>query len=255
MAFFAMVLISNAQNLEKVAHFQLKNARQGVAVDQHYFYVINNSSITKHIKENGNKVGEWNGKSLGVKHLNSGIIINDTLYCANSNYPESPMASSIEIFDPNKLKHIGSYSFGINIGSATWIDRKDGFWYVGFAHYSGKNSSEGRDSSWTQVIKFDNKWRRLEGWMFPKNIIELFKPSSNSGATWVDDQLYMTGHNNHELYVMELPEIGYELKYIKTLKMPAFGQGIAIDTTVKGKRFLYGIIKATNEVIVAEIKK
>lgn len=252
-AFFATAFFLKAQTLKEVARFQVKEARQAVAVDDKYFYVINNSSITKHEKSSGQLLTSWEGENLGVRHMNSGIIIDGKLYCANSNYPQSPMASSIEIFDPVSMTHVETHSFGIFVGSAAWIDRKDGFWYVGFANYSGKRSSDNKDSRWTQVLKLNDDWNRVEGWIFPEDLVEKFMPMSNSGAVWYGHQLWITGHDNHELYIVELPQTGYELKYIKTLEMPGFGQGISLDTSVPGKKFLYGIIKEKNEVVVAEI--
>lgn len=245
--------ISNAQVIEETKRFQLKEARQAVAVDDQYFYVINNSSITKHHKKSGKEVSRWQGDESQVQHLNSGVILDGLLYCAHSNYPDTPMAGSIEIFDPKTMQHVSNHSFGIYVGSPTWIDRKDGLWYVGFAHYSGVRSSDNKDTSWTQIVKFDKDWNRVGGYIFPKNLIKKFTPMSNSGATWVGDELYVTGHDYFEVYVLKLPQIGYTMQYIKTLKVPFFGQGIAIDE-IGNKKYIYGIIKKTNEVIVSEIK-
>ena len=71
-------------------------------------------------------------------------------------YPENPMASSIKFFDTKTMKHIESRSFGILTGSATWVDRKGEYWWVLFANYDGKHSSEGRYNRWTTLVKFNN---------------------------------------------------------------------------------------------------
>lgn len=179
---------SAAQSVTEIRKFKVTEAKQAVAVDDHFFYVINNSTIGKFTKEDGKLITTWDGTSDGIKHLNSGVVIKGKLYCANSNYPEIPMASSVEIFDVNTMKHIGNHSFGIaEHGSLTWIDQKDGFWWIGFAHYSGKEASEGRDVRWTSLVKFDLEWRQTESWIFPKNIVELFTPKSNSGGAWGND--------------------------------------------------------------------
>ena len=248
-----LVINAQSQTIKEIERFTISKARQAVAVDDQYFYVINNSSISKHDKQSGEEVSRWQGDETQVQHLNSGIILDGLLYCAHSNYPDMPMAGSIEIFDPKTMKHVSNHSFGIYVGSPTWIDRKDGFWYVGFAHYSGKRSSENKDTSWTQIVKFDKDWNRVGGFIFPKNLIEKFRPMSNSGAIWVGDELYVTGHDYYEVYVLKSPQIGYTMQYIKTLQVPFFGQGIAIDE-VGNKKYIYGIIKKTNEVIVSEIK-
>jgi hypothetical protein len=236
--------------------FRVEEAKQGVAVDRHCFYVINSSTITKHDKETGELLNSWDGSVIGVKHLNSGVVTKGKLYCATSNYPDTPMAGSIEIFDARTLKHTGSHSFGIFKGSATWIDKRDGCWYVGFAHYTGNGSSEGKDTRWTTVVRFDRKWRETGSWIFPDNIIKLFSPMSNSGATWGSDgRLYCTGHDEPEIYVMEIPRTGYTLNHVGTIATPAHGQGIAIDRTVNKKLIMYGIQRDKNLVVAFEIQQ
>jgi hypothetical protein len=245
-----------AQSVTENLKFQVQEAKQAVAVDKDYFYVVNNSTITKHVKADGKLVATWDGTSEGIKHLNSGVVIKGKLYCANSNFPEIPMASSVEIFDIKTMQHIGSHSFGIaQHGSLTWIDQKDGFWWIGYAHYAGKESSEGRDVRWTSLVKYDLGWRQLESWIFPKNIVALFTPRSNSGGAWGNDGLlYCTGHDKPELYVMKLPKSGYTLEHVRTLPAEIYGQGIAIDHTVKGKQMIYGINRSTHTITLSEIK-
>ena len=252
--FFSQIGLSQQTSVLK--KFLLPEAKQGVAVDQDYFYVINNSTIFKHTKADGKLVTSWDGTKEGIKHLNSGVVIDGKLYCANSNYPEIPMASSVEIFDIKTLKHIGNHSFGISDhGSLTWLDQKDGFWYIGFAHYSGKEASEGRDVRWTSLVKYTKDWLQVESWIFPKNIIELFTPKSNSGgAIGKDGLLYLTGHDRPEIYVLKIPESGYTLSYIKTIPVSIYGQGIAIDHSVKDKVVIYGLNRAENTVVVEEVK-
>jgi hypothetical protein len=244
-----------SQQVKEIRRFSVTEAKQAIAVDKSYFYVINSSTITKHNKKDGKLVADWDGSDIGVRHLNSGVVIKGKLYCATSNYPDSPMASSIEIFDAVTLKHIGNHSFGIFSGSATWIDQREGYWFVGFAHYTGGGSSEGKDTRWTSIIKFSKKWQQVESWVFPENIINVFTPKSNSGAVWgKDGRLYCTGHDKPEIYVMELPQTGYTLRYIETIQTPSFGQGIAIDHTYNDRIVVYGISREDNQVIVFEIR-
>jgi hypothetical protein len=245
-----------SQTLTEVISFKVTEAKQAVAVDSQHFYVINNSTVTKHTKHDGKQIAMWDGTKDGIKHLNSGVVIKGKLYCANTNYPEIPMASSIEIFDVNTMQHVGNHSFGIaEHGSLTWIDQKDGYWWSGFAHYAGKEASEGRDVRWTSIVKYDLEWRQIESWIFPKNIVDLFTPKSNSGGAWGSNGLlYCTGHDEAELYVMKLPASGFTLEHVRTVPAPMHGQGIAIDHGTKDKQLIYGINRAENTVIVAEIK-
>lgn len=245
-----------SQSVTKIREFKLKEAKQAVAVDDSFFYVINNSTISKYNKTAGTLIKTWDGTEQGIKHLNSGVVIKGKLYCANSNYPQIPMASSVEIFDVKTLTHVGTHSFGIaEHGSLTWIDQKDAFWWIGFAHYGGKEASEGKDVRWTSLVKYDREWRQVESWAFPENIIALFTPKSNSGGVWgKDDLLYCTGHDRPELYVLKLPKSGYTLEHVRTLPAPVQGQGIAFDHSDKNKLVLYGLIRATNTITISEIK-
>ena len=256
--FFCLILTQGvfAQKTDEVKEFKVSEAKQAVAVDGLFFYVINNSTIQKYTKSDGKQVASWDGTAQDIKHLNSGVVIAGKLYCANSNYPEIPMASSVEIFDTKTLKHIGTHSFGISDhGSLTWLDQKDGFWYIGFAHYGGKESSEGRDVRWTSLVKYTLDWQQVESWIFPKNIVALFTPKSNSGGAMGSGGLvYCTGHDKPEIYVLKIPESGYTLTHVKTIPVSMYGQGIALDHSVKNKEIIYGINRAASTVIVQEVK-
>ena len=244
-----------AQQSKVIRTYKVKEVKQAVAVDVLYFYTINNSTIYKYEKTSGALVGEWDGAPVGIKHLNSGVVINGKMYCANSNYPTIPMASSVEIFDVKEMKHIGSHSFGIAPhGSLTWLDQKDGFWYIGFANYAGKEASEGRDVRWTSLAKYNMDWIETESWVFPENLITLFTPKSNSGGVWSQDgTLYCTGHDRAEVYALKIPKSGYTLEYDKTIALDIEGQGIAIDKSIKNKTIVYGFRRSDNTVTVSEI--
>lgn len=247
---------SFSQEAVEIRQYSVKEARQAVAVDKNNFYVINNSSIVKYKKSDGAIAGQWDGVKMGIRHLNSGVVINGKLYCANSNFPTIPMASSVEIFDVKTLQHAGNHSFGIaTYGSLTWIDYHKGKWWAGFAQYGGKDASEGKDPSWTTVVRFNKDWQQEEAWVFPKEIVKAFGTRSNSGGAWGnDDLMYCTGHDAPELYIMKEPRTGYTLQHVGTLPVPIQGQGIAIDHSVKNRLIIYGIKRATNSISVVEIK-
>lgn len=250
--FFTIKIYPQDPNVVKT--FDVPNSKQAVAVDAKYFYVINNSSITKHDKKTGVLIDSWKDVENLVHHLNSGIIINKKLYACNSNYPESPMASSIEIFDPKTLKHIKNHSFGIAYGSATWLDFYKGNWYVAFAHYSGRGSEPGKDNSWTRLVKFDKHWKMIESWVFPKSLLLKFGTRSNSGGVILSNgNILCTGHDEAELYLLKVPKKGYMLEWVGTIPIGSMGQGIAYEKNKTGE-YVYGIIRKDKKVVVSKIK-
>ena len=237
-----------------VRSYEVPEARQGVATDSLHFFVINNSSISKHLKSSGQMVGSWVDRDSVLVHMNSGCMIDGKLYVVNSNYPESPMASSIEIFDPESLEHIDNHSLGILHGSATWMDEYQGFLYVVFAHYTGRGSEPGKDNSWTRLVKLDRNWQQIESWIFPDPLLDRFVSRSNSGGVILPDgRILCTGHDNFELYELRFPSKGYTLEWKRTLSVGSYGQGIAHE--YHGDReLIFGIIKKNNQVVVSKIK-
>ena len=250
---FPAQLIAQEYRFETEAHFTSADARQGVAVDSQFVYVVSNFSISKHDKETGELLLQWQGEEgRPLIHLNSGIIIDGVLYCAHSNYPGIPMASSIEMFDPETLEHIGSHSFGIMHGSATWIDKRDGLWWIGFAHYEGRGGVAGRGPAWTRVMLFDEQWRVVGGYVYPPEVVERFLDRSNSGAAFgPDGLLYATGHDASEVYALSIPSGGSHLILEHILPVEAEGQGIAWDPF--DPEVLYTIIKKDRTVFKSRL--
>jgi hypothetical protein len=240
------------KSFETVRQFAAPEAVQGVAVDERYFYAIANRSIGKYDKKTGQRVKIWKDAAGGpFIHLDSGVVIDGLLYCAHSNFPATPMTSSIEIFDTTNLTHVGSHSFGIFGGSATWIDRWDGYWWVAFAHYAGNGGEPGKGPGWTTLMKFDPDWRCVGGYAYPASIIEKFGGMSNSGGSWGDDGLlYITGHDNAEIYALSLPVAGSVLVLEDTFPVSAEGQGIAWDRNTPGA--IYTIIRSKSTVVVSQ---
>ena len=251
--FLCITLHSQSGSPTIIKTYQVPSSRQAVAVDSNYFYVINNNSITKHHKKDGKQVSAWEDKDSQIHHLNSGIIINGRLYAVNSNYPQVPMASSIEIFDPVTLSHIDNHSFGILNGSSTWLDEHEGFWYVAFAHYTGRGDEQGKTNFWTRLVKFDKAWRQLESWIYPNELIDNFGTMSNSGGVILPDgRILCTGHDNYELYMLEFPSKGYTLVWQDTFPVGSYGQGIACEMA-GDSTLIYGVVKKENKVVVSWI--
>lgn len=233
---------------EVVRRWKAPEATQGVAVDARHFYAVANSRIAKYDKATGVKVAEWSGDKARFPHINSCEIIGRDLVCVNSNFPETPMTSSVEIFDPVRMVHRRTVALGQQIGSLTWLDRKDGVWWAAFANYDGKGGEPGRGHAYTQLVTFDDQWRRMESWSFPTSVTDRFAPMSSSGGAWgPDGLLYVTGHDHPELYVLRLPKGGSMLDHLATIEAAIEGQAIAFDRSAP--RTLFGISRPNREVV------
>jgi hypothetical protein len=219
---------------QPVASFAIPEARQAVAVDADAVYAIDNRTIVKYDKKTGTRIAAWAGPKGGpFVHLDSGVVVDGKLYAAHSNYPEWPMASSVEIWDAATLTHVGTHSLGIDRGSLTWIDRHDGVWWGGFANYNrvfDRSPLAYGNKYNTQIVRFDADWRVAEAWVLPPELLEKFGDMSNSGGSWgPDGRLWITGHDNPEAYALELPEAGPVLRWVGTVPLDIAGQGIAWD--------------------------
>ena len=240
----------SAPALEQVGEFAVKEANQGVGVDAHHFYAVDNTVIAKYEKASGRLVKRWQGPKDGpIEHLDSALVMGGRIYAAHSNYPRWPMTSSLEIFDAETMTHVGTHSFGIRWGSLTWVDWHEGHWWMTFANYDrllGPNKTPYGHKANTVMVKFDKDLRELQSWTLPKAILDRFEDMSNSGGSWgPDGDLYLTGHDPAELYRMRLPNAGSVLELVQVLPMNIRGQGIAWDRSQPG--VIYGIIRATAE--------
>jgi outer membrane protein assembly factor BamB len=251
-ASFAVAVEPVGQELRR---FDAPEATQAVAVDATSFFAIDNSVIAKYSKTTGEQEKVWKATAeLPLAHLNSGAVIDGRLYCANSNFPSYPEASSVEIWDADTLEHVGTHSLGIYEGSLTWIDWHDDAWWAVFAHYTEKVNDDphAKDARWTSLVQFDRQWRRTAGWTFPPEVIARFEPHGCSGGAWgANGRLYCTGHDRGELYELALPHAGPQLRLTQTIAVPISGQGFAWDRTEPG--ILYGIDRPRGQVVVVKM--
>lgn len=211
---------------EELRRHQAPEANQAVAVDESHFYAIGNHAIAKYDKKSGKRLAGWEcerGKPL--IHLNSGVVRSGALYCAHSTYPVVPMVSSIEIWDAKTLRHTGTHSFGIYTGSATWVDFRGDEPYVTFAHYRNRAAEPNRDPRWTSLVQFDSRWRRVQGWVYPPEVIAKLGDYSISGGVFTPrDRIFCTGHDNPEIYVLSFPHGGSTLILEDTFAVPNAGR-------------------------------
>lgn len=228
------------------------DASQGAAAGPNDVYSVSNFKLVRFDKKTGEKRAEWVGEKSRFPHINSCAVIAKDLVCASSNYPGTPQVSTVEMFDPMTLAHRRSVSLGLGTGSITWVDRHDGFWWAMFANYDGKGGEPPRDHRHTTLVKFDDQWRRLEGWALPATVLDRIAPMSISGGGWgPDGKLYLSGHDLPELYVVQLPMGGGVLDHLATVGMDAEGQAIDWDESQPG--MLYGITRQTREILAMRV--
>jgi hypothetical protein len=246
--------VDTPRSFEPVRRFSAAEARQGIAVDATHVYAVDSRRIGKYDKLAGARLGGWDaGDDASITHLNSGVVVDGRLYCAHSNYPGVPMVSSIEIFDTQTLAHIDSHPLIDAPGSATWIDRFEGAWWVAFANYEGRGGQPGRGPEATTLVRYDDSWRPQESYTFPPQVVDRFGSRSNSGGSWKNGLLYATGHDAAEIYVVRLPAHGSELRLVEIIAAPIEGQGIAWDRTAG--TLLFGIAKRTREVVLMSARQ
>jgi hypothetical protein len=239
----------------ELARWDIPEANQGVAVDAEHFYGIGNRVLVKHRKADGVRVSQWSGPRNGpIFHYNAGYVDGTKLILAHSNFPQLPMASSLEIHDTRTLQPIATHSMGIRLGSLTWAVRHKGSWWACFANYNDSGTTPGFDQRWTYVGQFNDQWQMLQSWIFPPEVVATWGVSSCSGGDWANDGLlYVTGHDAAELHVLKLPKQGVALQHITTIDVPFEGQGWAWDRSAGNKRVIYGISRAKRQIIAASI--
>jgi hypothetical protein len=240
---------------EELRRIPAKEARQGVVANDRHIFAISNHAIGRYDRKTGALDASWEceeGKPL--IHLNAGFIHGGRLYCSHSNYPGVPMQSSVEIWDTATLKHVESRPLGVTDGSLTWIVRRNDRWLACFVHYAKRGGVPGRGPEWTRLVEFDDQWRPVGGYALPKELIDALAVrgySCSGGAIGPGGYLYVTGHDEPELYVLEFPNGGSELKWIATIPVTAEGQGLAWDH--RDPNIVYMILKSKREMIVGRV--
>ena len=228
--------------------FSSPDAHQGVAVGAAQVFTIDNTSIAMHDKATGALLKRWEApKDTAFKHMNSAVVKDGRLYCAQSNYPEVPMRSALAIFDAATLEPVDQVDFGITDGSLTWMDWYEGHWWGCFVHYDHRPPVDktNRDST---LVRFGSDWQRERVWHFPEPVLRRCAPYSISGGSWAPNgRLYVTGHDRAEAYGLRVPADGEILKLEGAVELPMHGQAIAFDRS--GSGLLYGIDRKSQQVV------
>lgn len=231
--------------------FEAREAGQGAAAGPNHFYAIVNSAIGKYDIASGAAGPKWSlSRSGPIQHINSCILSEDAdrLLCANSNFPELPMASSVEVFDTETMTHVRSHSLGLTDGSLVWFDRHGDGWIAGFAHYDGRGGVPYKGHRSTRIVRMDSTWRERGGWMLPDSVLDRLAPhSASGGGIGPDGLLYLTGHDREEMYVLAFPKLGPELIHVATIDIALQGQAFAWDPR-QNTRVVWGISRPNREV-------
>ena len=235
---------------QELRRFRAEEAHQGVAVDAWHFYAITNAAIGKYRKDTGERVGGWKEEPGGrIKHLNAGVVLDGVLWCAHSNYPERPTRSSVELFNPESMRHLRSIDLSGLGGSLTWVDWWNGQWHACFAEYAATGNPAD-----TRVVRFDDSWKPDGEFRFPSEAVEKFGRNSSSGGSFgPGGQLFITGHDAQELYVLDSPGSGKVWIWRGVIPISARGQAFSWDRGEPG--LLYSIDRKTREVIVSRVSR
>lgn len=222
-------------------------AHQAVAVDATSFYAIASRTIARYEKGTSKLLASWSAPAgSAILHLNSGVVVDGRLYCANSNWPRTPLKNSVEIFDAEALQHLESLPFSETEGAINWIERHRGSWWIVFAFYGDAEVRR------TKLMRYDDRWNQTGEWTFPESVIQRFLPNSNSGGAFgPNGRLFVTGHDHAELYVLDVAADGGELSHVATVAAPIAGQGIAWDRSDIGT--LLGIVRSRHEVVTMRL--
>jgi hypothetical protein len=165
------------------------------------------------------------------------------------------MLSSVEIWDTATLRHSRSVSFGRTDGSLTWLDRRDGRWIACFVHYGKKGGEPGKGPEWTRLAEYDDDWQPTgRGWTFPPELVTHLGGrgySVSGGAVGSDRRLLVTGHDEPEIYVLDFPTEGSQLRWIATIAAPIEGQAFGWDP--KQKDTIYLLSRRDRQIIVGKI--
>ncbi len=243
---------------EEVRRFPAPEARQGVAADRDYLYVISNHDIGKYRKATGERVATWScPEGQPLTHINAGVVYIGQLHGAHSNYPAVPHVSSVELWDPATLKHVGAVSFGRTDGSLTWIDRRSDHWIACFVHYAGRGGEPGKGPEWTRLVEYTDDWAPTgRGWVFPSGVIAYLGGRGfgiSGGAIGPGGFLFVSGHDEKALCVLEFPDAGSTLKWVATVPVTAEGQAFVWDPVEPG--VIHLVLKRERQVITGRITR
>lgn len=225
-------------------------ATQAAAADEKCIYAISSTTVAKFARSSSKLLATATDSS--TKHLNSGFLDDGKLYCAHSNYPDTPHESDIRIYNPRSNSLTVFHRFIDPPGSLVWCIRKNGHWWCCFAHYGEKNHR-------TVLIEYAEDGLTVEAqrFLFPKEVIADFDGMSGSGGIWFGDSLLVSHHHFPVLYELKCPgpnDPPDRLILLAVRHCPFPGQGFGIDKARlagAGWPHLVGIDRRCRAVVLA----
>lgn len=240
---------------EELNRIKAPEARQGVAADADHLYAIDNTTLAQYRKSTGARVSLWTcppGEPL--LHLNAATVVDGVLYGAHSNYPAVPHRSSIHAWSTAPLQHSSRKDLGETDGSLTWLARHGSQWVACFAHYGNRGGAPNRGPEHTRIVALDANWNELRTWSVSPQLMRQVGRrgySLSGGAFGPGGFLYVTGHDEKELYVLQFSSATDTLPWIATVAIPAEGQAFAFDPVQPD--LLHLILRRTREIITGRI--
>jgi hypothetical protein len=226
---------ASASSYQEVASFFAPEAYQAAAADDDFIYAIEDTSIAKYSRRSFKLIAKSTGTA---HHLNSGFVWEGKVYCAHTT-PHGE--SEIMTLDPvtmvvGKFKDLSDHP-----GKITWVVRDAKFWWINFAFYGSDNAS-------TYLAKFDEEWRELGRWYYPREVVSDLRRQSISGGVVLNSIVLATGHDKKVIYEMKFPAQGQVLQFVDAIPSPFPGQGLATDPVSDS---LVGIDRDRHEVVFA----
>jgi hypothetical protein len=210
------------------ARIATPHATQAAAADERHLYAISNTSVARIDRRTGRLLATASHPT--TKHLNSGFVHEGRLYCAHSNYPATPHASDIRVYDPADDGLDVFHVFADPPGSLVWCVKKDGNWWCCFAHY-------GNDNHQTCLVEYAEGGleRELRRFLFPHQVVADWDGMSASGGIWLGDEILASHHHFRVLYRLRLPRQSQQvLELVEAVACPFPGQGFAVDPAAVG---------------------
>ncbi len=234
----ALMAAETAEAWGATQYVNAPEAFQAAASDTDHVYAIASTEIAKYDRQMGRRLAVSQGEA---RHLNSGFLWEGKLYCAHSNYPQTPEQSQVKVLDLKSMQLTTLRDLSDLGGSLTWVVRHDEHWWCNFAGYGDQQAR-------TVLVQFDHAWHEQARWTYPAEVLRQLGNYSLSGGIWLGQELLVTGHDDPVLFRLRLPREGHVLEYLGTQRIPFTGQGIAIDPRSGG---LVGIDRPRRQVVFA----